>query len=278
MRTFSVAAAVGGTAVAVGAGLSALCLGQRSILWPRPPVETRLPTTGQLIRLSPSHVALHFPPAQETSSTTLVYFHGNGDQLAWGAAAIGELLHRRGFGFVAVEYPGYGLAAGEISESAVMEASEALLRHLQVESSQVPRSSMLLLGQSIGCAVAIQMASRGFGRGLFLLSPFWSVHEMASVLFPPLRSIVSRAPFLIFDKLDNGLHVASLKTRTVIMHGSNDDVVPISHGRRLAEAFDPEASCRFIEIPRGSHNDLWEADHVEQVISAITDLARETLR
>jgi predicted esterase len=103
-----------------------------------------------------------------------------------------------------------------------MEASEALLRHL--ESSQVPRSSMLLLGQSIGCAVAIQMASRGFGRGLFLLSPFWSVHEMASVLFkfPPLRSIVSRAPFLIFDKLDSGLHVASLK----IMHGSNDDVVP----------------------------------------------------
>jgi hypothetical protein len=78
-----------------------------------------------------------------------------------------------------------------------MEASEALLRHLESSLSQVPRSSMLLLGQSIGCAaVAIQMAaSRGFGRGLFLLSPFWSVHEMASVLFPspPLRSIVSRA-------------------------------------------------------------------------------------
>jgi hypothetical protein len=53
--------------------------------------------------------AIHFPPVQTLpaqASATLVYFHGNGDQLAWGPCGIGSLFAGHGFDFYAIEYPG----------------------------------------------------------------------------------------------------------------------------------------------------------------------------
>ena len=104
------------------------------------------------------------PNASTTTTPTIVYFHGNGDQAGWGGAFLArEMSRRHGLGFFAVEYPGYGLAAGpgSPSEAAVLEASEALLVHLEGALS-VPRAAMVLVGQSIGCSPALQLAAKGW--------------------------------------------------------------------------------------------------------------------
>lgn len=38
-----------------------------------------------------------------------VFFHGNGDQLGWGAAWLGPIFQQLGCAFYGVEYPGYGV-------------------------------------------------------------------------------------------------------------------------------------------------------------------------
>ena len=94
--------------------------------------------------------------------------------IRWGGAFLGPRFTDKGLGFFCVEYPGYGLANGSVSEEAVLVASEALLQHLEVVKG-VSRDSIILCGQSIGCAPAIELANRGYGSKLILISPFMSL-------------------------------------------------------------------------------------------------------
>ena len=77
-----------GITIAVGSIATwgaALYLGQRSLIWPRPP-EVAPPTAyggGSIVEVGP-HRALYMEPKTE-SAPTIVFFHGNGDQLGWGA-------------------------------------------------------------------------------------------------------------------------------------------------------------------------------------------------
>merc|ERR1739845_145191 len=123
---------------------------------------------GNIIRLhnpdGGDHVAVHFP-AKEPTAPTLVYFHGNADQIGLGAAYIGRrFADKFNMGFYGVDYPGYGLSGGSPSEKSIAESSSQLLAHLcSANGLRVPQERIILMGQSIGCAVAIEMAVRGFG-------------------------------------------------------------------------------------------------------------------
>ena len=115
---------------------------------------------------APCVVAVYFKAQQDMP--TLAYFHGNADQLGWGAAYIGKCLSEQyGIGFYGIEYPGYGLSGGlETREESIYLAAEQLLEHLHdpVHGLNVDRAQTMLLGQSIGCAVAVEMAARGYGQ------------------------------------------------------------------------------------------------------------------
>ena len=102
---------------------------------------------GELVRIpgdtddEPDAIALHMPPPAATATDmtpTVVYFHGNADQIGWGGAYVGKLLQEwMGFGVYAVEYPGYGYAnQGSPSEQAIYESSERLLKHLVAPISE----------------------------------------------------------------------------------------------------------------------------------------------
>lgn len=168
---------------------------------------------------------LYFPPSR-ANAPVVAYWHGNAGQLGWDAAILGrELVDRFGVGFVGLEYPGYGLAGGEPKERAIYEDAEGLLRHL-VDKRQVSNSSLVLLGHSLGGGVAVEMARRGYGSGVALISPFQSISAMAVELFPFLKVVKSLVPFFVLDNYDNLGKIQDLKQPVLIIHGTEDEIVP----------------------------------------------------
>ena len=222
----------------------------------------------------PAVAALYIPP-ETPGSPIIVFWHGNADQLAYGPVGVGnELRKRYGYGFYGIEYPGYGVAAAPgrpgPSEESIYNSSEAALIRLSAPTTRgkgaavaglgVPRESIVLFGQSIGCAVAVEMAARGYGSGMILLSPFSSIAHMAEAMFPAWLIRPWTSAGFVSDPFDNlGKALASavpsaVAKRTCVVHGDQDEVVPYSQGRAVAAAL---KGSKFHTLKKAGHNDVW---------------------
>jgi pimeloyl-ACP methyl ester carboxylesterase len=222
---------------------------QRTLLFPRPR-DGRLPSAPEaLVRIpGPDRTTVFALYARaQAGQPTVVHFHGNAEQLADQEDMLGE-YRRHGLGFMAVEYPGYGLAGGQTpSETAIFAAADAALRYL-VESLAVPRETIILEGRSLGSGPAIEMAARGWGVGLVLVSPYTSIVDLGAQTFPFLP-----ARLLVRDPFDNASKAPRIQMPVLIIHGSNDEVIPFEMGRKLAGLF-PHA--RFETVAGAGHNDV----------------------
>jgi pimeloyl-ACP methyl ester carboxylesterase len=204
--------------------------------------------------------AFHVPAGE--GAVTIAHFHGNGESLA-DQAALGDWFHARGLGFYAVEYPGYGLSSdASPSERAIYEDAEAALVHLR-DVLHVANDRIVLEGQSLGTGVVVEMARRGFGARLVLISPYTSMVDMANRLLPFLPT-----GLLVTDRYDTERKAPSIRLPTLIVHGTIDEVVPVEMGRRLATVF-PSVALR--EVPAAHHNDIWLVDR--GLVAAVADFA-----
>jgi uncharacterized protein len=157
--------------------------------------------------------------------------------------------------FLLVDYPGYGQCAGSPSPhkikanfQAALPAAATLLGH-SVSDLQ-PR--LRLFGHSLGCAAVLTSAKElGIQRGV-LVAPFTSTMDMANH--------VTRLPvgFLVWHRFDNLARLkefTSPETKFMIVHGDQDEVIPVRMGREIHQALPQQT--RLEEIPGGRHNDLF---------------------
>lgn len=202
-----------------------------------------------------SVVAVHFraPPG----ARTLVHFHGNGETLR-GLVTFGQELHRRGLGVMLVEYRGYGSSPGSPTEEGLYLDAKAALDALEKEGS--PADRIVLSGTSLGTGVAAEMASRGRGAALVLITPYTSIPAVAQwhVKVLPM-SLVMR------DRFDTLSKVAKIKVPALVIHGDDDEIVPYEMGRELALRL---PSAELVTVPGGRHNDLFSRDG-SRLLSAI---------
>ncbi|MFY0523056.1 alpha/beta hydrolase [Archangium gephyra] len=236
------------TVVIAYVGLCVLVfLNQRHLVFPVPPGarEPSLPGATLLRIPGPEGstvYALHVPAPAE--APTVVHFHGNGEQLADGAW-LAQRFQEAGLGFYAVEYPGYGLAAQQgPSETGIYAAAETALEHLH-QKLGVPRERTVLQGQSLGSGVAVEMAKRGHGSRLVLITPYTSIVDVGARIFSWLP-----ASLLVRDPFDSAAKAPGLTLPVLIVHGTRDEVIPVDMGQRLGTLF-PNATVRLLE---GKHH------------------------
>ena len=249
-----------GVLVAFYVGLCLLVFfNQRSMLYPVPPGAREPRLHGATLLRVPGPegstvFALHVPaPA---GAPTVVHFHGNGEQLA-DSGWLAQRFQEAGLGFYAVEYPGYGLAKGRgPTEDGLYAAAEAALKHL--EGLGVPREQVVLQGQSLGSGVAVEMARRGYGARLILVSPYTSMMDMGAVLFPwlPVR-------LLARDRFDTVSKAPQVGLPVLIIHGRQDELIPAAMGERLGTVF-PRASVFIVD--GAGHNDVYDRAPVLQEV------------
>ena len=264
----SAASTAGIIASGVAAPLAALYVGQRSVIYPRPPVYDDAKAYGgehaEVVRAD-GVVGLFVPPPKADEQIIALYFHGNADQITWGGAMIGQALRSRGIGTFAAEYPGYGLAGGDPTEASITRAAEAALRAVKTLR---PEAKVTLVGQSIGCAPALAVAA-AHGLPVVLISPFTSLAAMASTLLPfiPQRAL----KLLVKDKFDNAALAPRITSPALVLHGTRDEIVPYDMGEAMSEAL---ADAAFVPLEKAGHNDVLSPPHDKLVFDAIERFAR----
>jgi hypothetical protein len=156
-----------------------------------------------------------------------------------------------GFGVLLVEYRGYGGNPGRPTEEGLYADARAAVDFL--ERRGVTPERMVFYGESLGTAVAVQIALERGCAALVLEAPFTSVAAVAQARYWmfPVRH-------LVLDKFDSLAKVDRLTCPLFVMHGEGDDVVPVRYGRQLFEAArEPKESIWFAE---GTHTNFDELD------------------
>ena len=113
----------------------------------------------------------------------------------------------------------------------------------------IAKSQVVLQGQSLGTGVAMEMAHRGYGRRLVLITPYTSMVDMGKLTLPIFPN-----DWLVHDRYLNVAKAPEVRLPTLVIHGTKDEVIPVDMGRKVAGAL-PDARLRIVE--GGRHNDLF---------------------
>jgi hypothetical protein len=173
----------------------------------------------------------------------VLFCHGNGGNISHRLDKAAR-LRRTGVSLLFFDYRGYGLSEGAPSEQGTYQDAEAAYQWLLQRGAK----GVVFYGESLGCAVATEMARRHpEARGLILESPFTSTVAMAQLIFPRLP-----VSWILRYRYDNLAKIPGLRMPLLILHSPQDEIVPFAMGKRLFAAA-PEPK-RFVEMA-GGHND-----------------------
>jgi len=197
--------------------------------------------------LTPDGVRLHawLVRAPQASLVTL-YLHGNAGNLTHRFLPIREIT-AAGSSVLMLDYRGYGKSEGSPSERGLYADADAAYLHLL--SRGYSAQHIILQGESLGTAVAVDLASRKECAGVVLEAAFTSGGDVANTVLPIVGP-------LVFRGFDSKSKIARIRAPLLFFHGNRDEIIPLRLGRNLFEAA-PEPKW-LIEIPGAGHNDLVE--------------------
>jgi fermentation-respiration switch protein FrsA (DUF1100 family) len=183
-------------------------------------------------------------PAQE-SSLYLLFCHGNAGNVSHRNDYF-KVFNRLGLNVFIFDYRGYGRSSGIPSEHGTYLDAEAawdfLVRELKVEPEHI-----VVIGRSLGGAVASRLAGLKRPRGLILEGAFTSIPDVAADLVPYFP-----ARFLVRYDYPTKKFVAGVDCPILVMHSSDDEIIPFSHGQKLFQlAPEPKTFLPLL----GGHND-----------------------
>jgi len=186
--------------------------------------------------------------ARTSSPKTLLWFHGNAENIGFGLEQM-KILANLGVNILELDYRGYGKSEGSPDEAGVYSDANAAYDYL-VQTRRFQPKNIIIYGQSLGGAVAVDLAARRECGALIVQSSFTSVREMARRMFPiPLLEYVPKSRF---DSLEK---IRRIRAPILIVHGTRDETIPVSMGERLYQAA-PEPKS-FFAVEGAGHNDVF---------------------
>jgi len=184
---------------------------------------------------------------------TLLLFHGNAGNISHRLPWI-ELLHPLAVNIFLVDYRGYGRSGGSPFEEGLYRDARAAYAWWRSEIAGAAKK-LVLVGESLGGAVAVDLAAREPVAGLILQSTFNSARDMARTVMPlGLLQPLARIHF------DSAAKISSVRCPIFFIHGNRDGIVPLHLGRKLFDA--APGPKDFYEVDGAGHNDLlWISGH-----------------
>jgi len=201
-----------------------------------------------------------------------LFFHGNGENLeTMHRAGLYERLDRLDVAYLAVDYPGYGRSGGKPSEESLVAGAEAGLDRLR---EMHPGRPLVVVGWSLGAAVAVQLAARRPGAldGVALLSPWSRLADTAAAHFPGFM-----ARPLVGDRYDSLAAAPRITAPVLVMHGERDRIIPAVQGRTLAQELARRTGVETLWVPvaDSGHNDLLGRKETWRNLRDFTDRAAD---
>lgn len=183
-----------------------------------------------------------------------LFCHGNAGNVATWSETLRVLNERHRLAVMSFDYRGYGRSAGKPSESGILQDVRAARRWV-AQRTDTSERDVILMGQSLGGAVAVDLASRDGARALVLASTFTSLPDVGAGHMPWLLP-----HWNMTMRLNSLSKIRQYPGPVLISHGDADEVIPFAQAQSLYEA--APGPKRFFREPGGEHNDPWsEAYH-----------------
>lgn len=188
----------------------------------------------------------------------LLYCHGNGEHVAYVAPIAGHLRSTLNVSVFVFDYRGYGRSDGAANEAGVLADGNAAHAWL-VQRTGVAPSQIMLMGRSLGGAVAVDLAAQHQSQAVILESTFSNLPDVAARLhrWVPVRRLMK-------TQLNSAEKIIRYQGALFQTHGEADDLVPLEIGRRLFEAA-PTSDKQFIVFEGLGHNDYPPDGYYEQL-------------
>jgi|TARA_B100001093_G_scaffold272898_1_gene260790 fermentation-respiration switch protein FrsA (DUF1100 family) len=156
---------------------------------------------------------------------TILFFHGNAGNLSNRNYKLNE-LSKLDLNFLIVAWRGFSGNLGDPTEKALYQDARNSLNWL--EKKGVKQKNLILYGESLGTAIAVEVAQNKNLAGVILESPFTSMVELSQQYYPLLP-----VKFLLKDKYETIKKIRNVNSPLLVLHGKLDNIVPFSMGERL---------------------------------------------
>lgn len=189
---------------------------------------------------------------------TVLVLHGNAGNIGT-RAPLARLLMQYGYGVLLLEYRGYGGNSGKPDEQGLYLDAEAGMQYL--EKHHVDQSQIVIYGESLGTGVATYLAYVSKNAcAVILQSPYTTLAALARYHYPWI-------PITPWDKFDSISHIRASKVPVLILHGTEDKVVPFEEGQALFQAANEPK--KFVVLENRGHSHLWSPVFLSQVSTFI---------
>ena len=196
--------------------------------------------------------------AHERPRAVVLFCHGNAGNVTHRADILHRLHRRSGVSVLVFDYRGFGRSEGKPNERGILADARAARAWL-AQRENIPENRIVLMGESIGGAVAVDLAVDG-ARALILECTFSSLPDVAAYHYPwlPVR-------WFMRTRLDSLSKIPAYRGPLMQCHAEQDTIVPIRLGRRLFEAANEPK--QFVVIPQSDHNDPRPTSYYDSLAS-----------
>ncbi len=189
--------------------------------------------------------------AKPNAKFVTLHLHGNAGNITHRGLSASTIL-QAGSSVLLLDYRGYGKSEGKPSESGIYRDGDAAYAWLLAKGYKPEQ--IILHGESLGTAVAVELATRRKCAGVVLEAPFTSARAVAHKVLPLI------GPLLVWG-FDIKSRMQRVNAPVFVIHGDHDEVIAYEFGKQVfAAARDPK---RFWTIPGATHNDLHIVGHSE---------------
>jgi fermentation-respiration switch protein FrsA (DUF1100 family) len=170
---------------------------------------------------------------------TILFLHGNAGSLE---NRIHKINHFKNMNvnFLIIAWRGFSGNEGSPSEEGLYEDANAAVRWL--EFNGIKKKNIIIYGESLGTAIALEIAQNKNFAGIILESPFTSMIDAGKKKYPILP-----VKLLLKDKYQSDIKIKNIQSPILIMHGKADNLVPFNMGEKMYELADNPKYSYFTE-------------------------------
>lgn len=238
-------------------GYAGLCVAmyvfQRSLIYYPQPRAVTAPDSTLKLPVDGAEVVVTVRPLDGPKA--IVYFGGNGEDVSQNLASFANAFPDHAL--YLMHYRSYGGSTGQPTEKANVADGLGLF-----EKVRALHKDATIVGRSLGSGVAVQVASQVAASRLILITPYDSIVEIGTQMYPllPMR-------WLTLDTYESGKFAPRIKVPTTIIKAENDEVIPHASTEKLLSRFDPGVA-KMTVIEGVGHNDLGKNKKYRETLQA----------
>lgn len=195
------------------------------------------------------------------SDKTILFCHDSATDLSRIEKLLQDIKSSFNCHVLGVEYSGFpeDLAINPTEET-ILNNVDSAIQHLR-KNKNVAFEDIILMGHGLGCSAVVDMGLKYDNLSCILFAPFMS--------FSKLYLNNEKLWNLPGDMFQISSKFSKLKGNVIIVHGKKDEIVPIQHSISLVEQrpFTP-----LIALPDANHNDIFEMQNIQVLISTINTI------